>query len=171
MEENIKRLNTILIYEHSCRLIKKEFDSAFYRMTRKDHPLDDRLEIVTVDWASLFSEDSDEVCFAQAIPHIMLLSFCVEIAIKTLSIQRGKEIKGHSLDKLFRELDINIQNQIIKEVTTDLKITKQHFNDSISINNSGFIDYRYAYEKSHASINDSFLSSFLKSIKNQIIWA
>lgn len=173
MDENqIKRLNTLLIYEYCAKIIKQESDAAFHKLPKTSNPNKPWLEEVNINWADeLLTDDSDQLRFAQAAPHIMILSFTCELAIKALLTQKGIDIKnGHHLDYLFKKLPKKVQENIIRQVLDVLRLDEDQFHKNLKVNNKGFTDYRYMYELQYASVNDVFLKAFLDATKNELEW-
>ena len=172
MKENIVRLNSVLIYEKSYKTLRESSMVGLNKLIQKDPNAAKNKLKLSVKMNRVLKHDSSEIIFLQSMSANMLLSFCVELAIKALSYQKGKTINvSHDLNNLFNnKLDKESRDNIRSEVMNKMNISIDDFNEKIQINNNGFVRFRYLWEKS-TQLDPNFLMQLLKSVKNQINWS
>lgn len=167
IDENVKRLNLLLIYELAIRTLTKEYQNGF-------NQLDDGVsEAIKLNWSEPIHRYTPELSFALHVPLSVLHSFSVELAIKALAFQQGKDLKGsHGLESNFRKLEDKSKHSIIKDFIDKNNTTKDDFYSEIKLNDSVFVNYRYPYENTKKEItsNLNFMGSLFNSILKEIDW-
>lgn len=102
------------------------------------------------------------------IPTIVMLSFTIELGIKTLLFKRDNEItKGHKLEKLFGELDEHRKNRIKKYTCQKSGKQEENFEEILENNGSTFIDWRYFFEKNN-NVEYGFLAHLNKALQKEV---
>lgn len=110
-------------------------------------------------------------------PAITTAAFSCEIALKNLIYsETGREVKGHNLNKLFRQLSldkqryyrdttINLYNVCSEYQKHDARIDENRFKELLLICSNNFVDFRYLYEGGKKTDLD-FLEAFMFAVND-----
>ena len=110
-------------------------------------------------------------------PAITTAAFSCEIALKNLIYsETGREVKGHNLNKLFKQLSvdkqsyymdvtINLYNMRSEYQKHDARIDENRFEQLLLICSNNYIDFRYLYEGGKKTDLD-FLEAFMFAIND-----
>lgn len=173
------QLNAILIFEYAFNLLELEMNKGSQSIGVREkvleiiNPLPEKLKNPTIE--QLLSQvpiinKNEKLMVSQFVPATMILSFCNELAIKTLIYQtRDINQRGHKLSTLLSKLNKTDSNQIKNDIMTELNLSEVDFETQLATNDNGFTNWRYFYEGG-PSANLLFLKSMFQSVKNKIVW-
>ncbi len=173
------QLNAVLIFEYAFNLLEIEMNKGSQSIGVREKVLEminalpEQLNNPTIE--QLLSQvpiikDNDKLMVSQFVPATMILSFCNELALKSLIYQtKGIDQRGHKLSTLLSKLDDTDLDKIKEDIMTELNLSESDFETQLSTNDDGFINWRYFYEGG-PSANLLFLKSMFKSVKNKLVW-
>ena len=94
-------------------------------------------------------------------PAIVCTAFAIELYLKAIITIEGGSAKGHDLSALFVRLSPTSQLAI----RDHLSLSKIDFTTKLQNISGAFVEWRYVFEKSSASIDPRFLSGVARASK------
>lgn len=84
------------------------------------------------------------------IPYVVNTAFCIELYLKALALKHGKQLRGHKLLELYKQLPYSANQDIQASIKDALETAPLDGAPDIASFmghlNSAFVDWRYAYE-------------------------
>lgn len=98
------------------------------------------------------------------VPAVVCAAFSIELGLKALLLQAGKQASGHKLAELFAKLESPMQQVLVEGVGLD----KKQFSVSLEAASYIFVEWRYLYEKDSANADIEFLSKLAGILQGAI---